>query len=122
MKTSRRTIDQFGFRKNTEMILKYCRLARAQGILDFTYKGARVVDGRPTLLFERHLPYTGEQGPWPDRVHEVHVDRQWLVPTLCVAFADKSKRELLGHYEYSDVKFNISLSNSTFTRQGMGLR
>jgi hypothetical protein len=120
-KTSRRTIDQFGFRNNMLLILKYCWLSRERGILDFTYQGVRVVEGRSTLLFERRLPYTGELCEWPDRVLEVYVDRQLLVPTLCVAYADDAKSQLLGHYEYSDIKINANLSESVFTKKGMGV-
>jgi hypothetical protein len=120
-KTSRRTIDQFGFRNNILLILKYCWLARERGILDFTYQGERLVEGRTTLLFERRLPYTGEQCEWPDRVLEVYVDRQLLVPILCIAYADDAKRQLLGHYEYSDIQINASLFDSVFTKKGMGV-
>ncbi len=121
MRTSRRTIDQFGFRNNILLILKYCAPARERGLLEFTYQGVRVVDGRSTLLFERRLPYTGERCEWPDRVLEVYVDRQLLVPTLCIAYADDAKRQLLGHYEYSDIKMNANLSESVFTKKGMGV-
>jgi len=120
-KASRRTIDQFGFRNSLQLILKYCRLARAQGILDFTYEGTRVVDGRDTLLFERRLPYTGEEGPWPDGVLEVYVDKQLLVPTLCLAYADQAKDELLGHYQYTDIEINANLDRAVFTKEGMGV-
>jgi len=120
-KSSRRTIDQFGFRNSLELTLKYCRLAREQNILDFTFKGTDQVAGRETLVFERHLPYTGDDCEWPDRILVVHVDREMLLPTLCVAYADDAKQTLLGEYKMTDIKLNPNLPASAFTKKGMGL-
>jgi hypothetical protein len=103
------------------LTLKYCWLAQEKGILDFEYLGNSSVDKRETLVFERRLPYTGEDGIWPDRVLVVHVDKEWLVPTLCMCYADEEKRVLLGKYMTTDIKLNVNLSESVFTKEGMGL-
>ncbi len=121
-KSSRRTIDQFGFRNSLSLILKYCKLAREQGVLEaFTCLGKDRVEGRETLVFERRLPYTGEDGFWPDRVLVVHIDRETLLPILCTAYADDARQVLLGRYMMTDVKLNPNLPDSVFTMQGMGL-
>ncbi len=121
-KSSRRTIDQFGFRNSLSLILKYCKLAREQGVLEsFSYVGNDRVEGRDTLVFERRLPYTGEEGFWPDRLLVVHIDRETLLPILCVAYADDARQVLLGRYMMTDVKLNPNLPDSVFTLQGMGL-
>jgi len=120
-KSSRRTINQFGVRNSLSLILKYCQIAKEKGILDFEYLGKGDVDGRETLVFERRLPYTGEDGPWPDRVLLVHIDEQWLLPSLCLAYSDPEKQNLLGKYMTTDLKLNANLSESVFTKQGMGL-
>lgn len=120
-RSSRRTLDQFGFRNSMALTLKYCKLASEQGVLDFAYKGLDTVNGRTTMKFERHLPYTGEDCVWPDRVLVVHVDKELLLPTLCLAYADDAKTELLGHYELADVQLNPGLDQSVFTKDGMGL-
>ena len=121
-KSSRRTIDQFGFRNSLALILKYCKLAREQGVLEsFAYVGNDRVEGRDTLVFERRLPYTGEQGFWPDRLLIAHIDRETLLPILCVAYADDARQVLLGRYMMTDVKLNPNLPDSVFTMQGMGL-
>jgi len=119
-KSSRRTIDQFGFRNSLELTLKYCLMAREKGILDFQFKGNDEVGGRKTLVFERHLPYTGENGIWPDRLLIVHIDQELLIPILCQAYADMDKNILLGHYEMSNIRLNPELPESTFTKEGMG--
>jgi len=120
-KSSRRTIDQFGMRNSLELVLKYCRLAREKKILDFTYVGNEKVDGRETLVFERHLPYTDDKGAWPDHALVVHSDKELLLPTLCVAYADDEKKQLLGRYQLSDIKLNRNLPDKVFTKDGMGL-
>jgi hypothetical protein len=120
-KSSRRTIDQFGLRNSLLLTLKYCKIAEKHNILDFKYTGKGKVKGRETLMFERRLPYTGEESKWPDRVLVVNIDKQLLLPTLCTAYADDHKKVLLGKYMISDIKLNVNLADSVFTKQGMGL-
>lgn len=121
MRSSRRTIDQFGLRNTLCLALKYARLSKERGMLDFQYRGKSQVDGRETLLFERHLPYTGEGGEWPDRVLLIHIDKEMLVPTLCLCYADDQQQVLLGKYMTTDIKLNVNLPDSVFTKEGMGL-
>lgn len=121
-RSSRRTIDQFGFRNSLSLTLKYAKLGRDQGVGSFEYTGASQVDGRETLVFERHLPFTGDESVWPDRVLVVHIDKEYLLPTLCQSYADDDKTQLLGHYQMSDIKLNLNLPDSTFTKEGMGLQ
>jgi hypothetical protein len=119
-KNSRRTIDQFGLRNSLTLTFKFAKLAQEKRILDFSYKGNSRVDGRTTLVFERRLPYTGEDGPWPDRVLVVHLDRELLVPVLCIAYADDDRKVLLGRYQCTHIKLNANLPDSVFTKEGMG--
>ena len=120
-KTSRRTINQFGLRNSLALTLKYCRLAEAQGTLDFRYAGTAQIDDRETLVFERRLPYTNENGLWPDRLLVVHIDKQLRLPTLCQAYADDAKQVLLGSYKTSDIQLNVNLPDEIFTKKGIGL-
>lgn len=121
-KSSRRTIDQFGLRNSLVLTLKYFKLAREQQVGSLTFAGTSQVDGRDTLVFERHLPYTGEDGLWPDRVLVLHLDRQLMVPTLCLAYADEAKVKLLGEYKTTNIKINQNLPDTVFTKEGMGLQ
>jgi len=121
MKSSRRTVDQFGLRNALVLASKYAKLSRDRGILDFRYTGKSEVDGRETLVFERRLPYTSEGGEWPDRVLIVHIDREMVVPTLCLCYADDQQQVLLGKYMTTGIKLNVNLPDSTFTKEGMGL-
>ncbi len=120
-KSSRRTMDLFGLRNSLVLTLKFVKLAREQGLEVLEFTGPGELEGRATLTFERHLPYTGDETVWPDRVLDVHIDRELLVPVLCRAYADDDRKVLLGHYQMSNIKLNVSLPDSAFTKEGMGL-
>ncbi len=47
-----------------------------------------MIGGRPTYVFERWLPYTEPDDPYPDRLLEIHVDRELLLVTACFAYSD----------------------------------
>lgn len=111
---ARRTIDQFGFKNSLELIIEYCEKAQAEGALKLQYVGDGSIDGRPTYVFERRLPYTGEEGPYPDRYLIIHIDKQWLAPTGCFAYADDEGERLLGRYVLTDAQFNVGYTPSDF--------
>ncbi len=111
---SRKTIDQFGFRNSLDLIIKFCELAKGHPEYDLRYIGKGRLNERPCFMFERHLPYTGADGDYPDRVLEVYIDQEWLVPTGCIAYSDDAKEMLLGRYIHSDVEFNVGLTDVDF--------
>jgi len=119
--TSRRTIDQFGFENALELIIKYCRLAEAEGGFELRYVGDGTVGDRQTYVLERVLPYAGENGTYPDRRAIVHLDKQWLIPLSTHCYADDGKSELLASYVFTDVCLNVGLTDQDFTPQANGL-
>ncbi|MHC4064368.1 MAG: DUF1571 domain-containing protein [Planctomycetota bacterium] len=120
-RASRRTIDQFGFRNTLELIIKYSEQAAARDVLDLRYVGPGAVNGRPTYVFERRLPYTGQEEPYPDRLLVFHIDRQWLVPTACYSYADDLGDDLLGKYLLTDVTFNHGFTDEEFEPEALGI-
>jgi hypothetical protein len=113
-KASRRTIDQFGYANTLDLIIHYSEKAAAEGLLDLRYAGTGSIDGRPTYVFERLLPYTGEEQPYPDRLLVTHIDQEWLLPTACFSYADDEGQELLGKYLLTDASFNVGLTDADF--------
>jgi len=111
---SRRTIDQFGFERTLEVILKFSEKALAAGELDLAFVGEGTIDGRPTFVFERRLPYNGDEAYYPDRLLVLHIDREWKLPTAVYSYADTQGRDLLGSYVFSDVQLNQGLTRSDF--------
>ena len=119
-RASRRTIDQFGFGQTLDLIIIYNERAAADGVLDLRYMGESSFDGRPTYLFERRLPYTGQEHPYPDRLLVIHIDQQWLVPTACYSYADEERQQLLGKYLLKDAVFNRGYTDADFDPADIG--
>ncbi|MCB9851032.1 MAG: DUF1571 domain-containing protein [Phycisphaerales bacterium] len=113
-KASRRTIDQFGFGRTLELIIQYSRKAQAEGKLKLSLVGEGEIDGRPTYVFKRDLPYDGNEDDYPDNLLVVHIDKEWLLPTGVYAYADEAGENLLGSYVFSDVKLNTGLNADDF--------
>jgi hypothetical protein len=111
---SRRTIDQFGFRNSLDLIILYAERSKEQGQLSFEYIGHATVGDRPTWVFERRLPFTGDEEVWPDRLLRVFVDKEWFLPTCCISYADDEGTELLGKYVLVDVQLNRGYTDADF--------
>jgi hypothetical protein len=113
--SSRKTIDQFGF-TSTFKLLEHChKLAQERGVLDLRYAGQGRVDGRPTYVLVRHLPYAGPEGEFPDARLVLHLDQEWLVPVAVHSYADHEGRELLGSYVFTQLKLNQNFEEATFS-------
>ena len=119
-KASRRTIDQFGFSNTLDLIIHYAQQADAEGALDLRYVGPGSINGRPTYVFERLLPYTGQELPYPDRLLVFHIDREWLLPTACFSYADDEGQDLLGKYLLTEPTFNVGFTDSDFGPDTLG--
>ena len=110
----RYTIDEFGFRAALERLLLVSDSALKRGVLDLTYAGEGEIDGRPTLILVRRLPYSGEGGPYPDARLLLHLDREWLLPLAIYSYADPEGKKLLGSYVMTSVKLNPKLDDAAF--------
>jgi hypothetical protein len=119
-KAARRRIDQFGFRNSLDLIIKYSEEAARNHELDLRFIGNGSIAKRPTYVFERRLPYTGQEEPYPDRLLVVHVDKEWLVPTGCLSYADDAGTELLGKYILYNVQLNPGYSPADFDPNRIG--
>ncbi len=112
--TSRRFIDEFGFRATFDLLDRYNQLGARRGVLDLRYEGEGVIDGRPTYKIVRYLPYSGSGGMWPDAKMVMHLDQEWLLPTAVYSYADREGKVLLGSYVHTRVKLNPGLSAKAF--------
>ncbi len=111
---ARRTVDQFGFKNTLELIIKYSEQAAAEGKLELEFVGNGEIDGRATYVFERRLPYAGEEAVYPDRLLVIHVDKEWLLPTGCFSYADDDGADLLGRYLLTEAEFNVGYGDADF--------
>jgi hypothetical protein len=112
--SSRRTIDQFGFSAMFKLMDSVNKLALARGVLDIRYEGTGRVDGRPTYVLVRELPYAGAEGEFPDARLVLHLDQEWLLPVAIYSYADREEKELLGSYVLTSVKLNQDFDDDTF--------
>jgi hypothetical protein len=112
--SSRRSIDEFGFRSTFELLDRYNQLGADRGVLDLRYEGEGEIDGRPTFKIVRYLPYDGPDGIWPDAKMVMHIDQEWLLPTAVYSYADRAGTELLGSYVHTKVKLNPGLEAKAF--------
>ncbi len=101
---SRRTVDLFGFANAMQLIIHYTQVAIQTGEGGLVYAGEGQVEGRRTWILKRTLAYSGDGGPWPDRVLIVHIDREWLLPVACYTFADDARQVVLARYVFSSVQ------------------
>lgn len=115
-KASRRFLDDFGFEKSLDRLIKICELGRSRGELTLDFSGESRFDGRPVWVIRRHLPYTGEGGVYPDRTAEILVDKEYHVPVAvyCYFDTDRQARNLIAKYEYRSVQMRVGLTNKDF--------
>jgi hypothetical protein len=114
-KASRRSIDECGFGPTFALMERYTTLAQKNGDLELNYSGTARVDGRPTFVIERYLPYTGEDGPYPDAKLVLHLDQGWLLPVAVETYADREGKKLLGRYVFTKVELNPKFTERDFT-------
>lgn len=112
--TSRRSIDEFGFESTLALLERYNQLGAERGVLDYRYQGEGEIDGRPTFVFVRHLPYGGPDGLYPDAKMVLHLDQEWLLPTAVYSYADHEGKVLLGSYVHKQVRLNPGLGADAF--------
>lgn len=117
-KAARKSIDQFGFANTLRRILRFCDVGAERQELDMRCVGEGMLAGRPTYVFERRLPYTDENGLYPDRLLIVHLDKEYLLPISCTSYADEARTTLLGSYVFTNVQFNVGLTDRDFARKG----
>jgi len=113
-KASRRTIDEAGFRATFDLLEAYNTAAAESGVLDLRYSGTGTVDGRPTYVLVRDLPYDGPGGPYPDARMVLHLDQEWLIPVAISSYADHHEKELLGSYVFTKVELNPDFAADAF--------
>ncbi len=113
-KTSRRSIDECGFGATFQLLERYNAVAAERGVLDLRYRGTGLVDGRPTYVIMRNLPYEGEGGVYPDARMIMHLDQEWLLPVAVYSYADHEEKHLLGSYVFTQIELNPIFSEDAF--------
>ncbi len=121
--SARRSIDEFGFERTLGLLIKYGELAQSRNELNLEFQGETRFDGRPVWVLRRRLPYTGENGLYPDRTAEIFIDQEYRIPIAVYCYSDLAKdpANLLGKYEYRDIHFNAGLQEADFEPANHGM-
>ncbi|HKQ47086.1 MAG TPA: DUF1571 domain-containing protein [Phycisphaerae bacterium] len=114
--SSRRYLDEFGFTRALDLLIKYCERAQQDGVLRLEFCGESRFDGRPVWVIRRFLPYTGEGGAYPDKLAEIFIDKEYRIPVAVYCFSTdyKDPQHLLGKYEYRNIKLDSGLTEADF--------
>lgn len=122
-RTARRSVDEFGFKRTLDLLIKYCQIAQSRDELDLSLAGASYFDGRPVWVVRRRLPYTGDAGIYPDRTAVIFIDKKYRIPVAVYCYSDDKEEpeKLLGKYEYRNIVFNVGLSDADFDPQTYGM-
>ena len=121
--TARRSLDEFGFKRTLDLLVKYCEIAKTRGELVLEFRGEARFDGRPVWVLHRHLPYTGEGGTYPDRTAEIYIDKELRIPVAVYRYSDTEQKpaHLLGKYEYRNIRLNAGLTDAEFDPATYGM-
>ena len=121
--TSRRFVDDFGFQKTFDRLIKYCQLAHSRGELSLAFCGERRFDGRRVWVIRRHLPYTGEGGLYPDRTAEILIDQRYRVPVAVYCYSDEEQKPgyLICKYEFRGIHMGAGLTSEDFEPATYGM-
>lgn len=111
---SRRYMDEFGFEATLEAFDEFNSLASRNGHLKIQYVSEGTIEGRPTFVIVRHLPYDGPNGVYPDAKLLVHFDQEWLLPVAMYSYADHDGRQLLGSYVFTNIYLNPGFTDEDF--------
>lgn len=122
-KASRRFLDEFGFQRTLDLLIKYSELAKSRNELKLEFLGESRFDGRPIWVVRRTLPYTGPDGIYPDCTAEIFIDQEHKVPVAVYSYADRDRQpeNLLGKYEYRNIRFATGLTDRDFEPSTYGM-
>ncbi len=114
---SLRTVDQFGFARSLQALIEVYEQAKAAGdLIEAGYVGQGEVDGRPTWVLRRVLA-AGEN--YPAKVTIAGLDAEHLLPVHVKGLDWQD--QLSSEYTFTDLRFNVGLTDEQFTRQAAGL-
>ena len=116
-KNSLRTVDKFGFERSLQSLLKYYEAGKVAGELGKAYGGEGEVAGRRAAVLVRYLT---DDPKYPSYKTLAYIDLEYLVP-ICVEGFD-SKDNLICRYVFTDIKFNVGLTDEDFTPQANDMK
>lgn len=118
-KASLRTVDLFGFERLLKSLLDVYQEGKRNGDLREAFGGHYTLDDQDTLRLVRYL--TSRDKDYPAYKTVTYVDVKHLVPVMIEGY-DWETDDFLFRYTYSDVKFNVGLTEADFSLESIGLK
>ncbi len=109
MQSTLRPVNQFGFRRSLESLLRVYRQARAAGDLTASFGGYAEVAGRKAVVLVRQLP---AKDNYPAARTLIFIDLEYLVPIAVEGY--DWDQQLCSRYVFKDIRFNVGLSSEDF--------
>ncbi len=116
MANTRRPVTLFGFKRMMESLLEVNELAASRGEGKFTFEGYKT-KARKVMVLKRILP---PKKDYPAKTTVWYLDVDHLVPVGMKA-SDWDDQETC-QYSYSNVKFNVGLTENDFTPKANGMK
>ena len=110
MQSTLRPVNQFGFHRSLESLLKVYRQARAAGDLTERFGGFAEVAGRKAVVLVRVLP---AKDNYPAATTLIYIDLEYLVPIAVEGY--DWDHQLSSRYIFKDIRFNVGLTSEDFT-------
>jgi hypothetical protein len=109
MQSTLRPVNQFGFRKSLESLLRVYRQARSAGDLTERFGGFAEVAGRKAVALVRLLP---PKDDYPAAKTVIFIDLEYLVPVAVEGYDWDG--QLSSRYVFKDIRFNVGLASEDF--------
>ncbi len=119
MKVTLRAVNLFGFECAMKSLLEVYRAAKSNGDLQEEFGGYCTLDGQDTLVLVRYL--TARRKDYPAHKTVTYINVKRMVPVMIEGY-DWGAGDFLCRYTYSDVKFNVGLTEADFTPESIGLK
>ena len=116
MANTRRPITLFGFKRLMESLLEVNELAVSRGEGKFTFEGYRT-KAKKVMVLKRVLP---PKKDYPAKTTIWYLDVDHLVP-IGLEASDWDDQKTC-RYSYSNVKFNVGLTENDFTPKANGMK
>lgn len=122
MKNTLRPVNLFGFGRGMQSLLDIYRLAASNGDLRIEFGGygkTNNSDKRTVVQLIRYLPNKPEYHTAAAKTN-IFIDIEHMVPLIIEGYDWEGR--LTSRYEYSDVKFNVGLTDADFTPSANGIK
>jgi len=113
MRSTRRPVSLFGFKRAMQGLLAVYSRAKAAGDLKQSCGGYVKLAGRDAIVLVRRLPDSDKYSLDAPPLTKIYIDLDYLVPIMIEGFGADGKT-LIARYQYKDVNFDAVVTADDF--------